>query len=553
MLQWAKTVVPALTIAAMAIPFGMTQDARAQSGETVVLESPDGQISISGVLLSYESEVFIIDSPESGIVKIEGELVKCISGACPAGTGPEAPSVAATPPVEGDNWQFGIHGSRTVGTILMPNLLRGFAEARGASFEMQLTPDPAERIVRLTKSDGELLAEIQLHTRGSGSGFTSLASGDALIGMADRRMNDRDLAVLRGAGIQELRNTANEHVVGVDGIVLITHPNNPVRDLTEAEIAGIFSGQITNWRAVGGPDLAISVQSFGQSSGDRAILLDAMVRPTGRDETPNVTIWSAYQDMVDAVASEPGAIGYVGRWLARSNAVNQITIRQSCGLLSPPTDFQMKIEGYALSRRIYLYTAPTSLGGVARDFVEWVDSPEAQPWIRRSNFVDNEVDRMPLQDMGMGLIHTAVVEPDFSPAQYVDMLRALRFADRLSVSLRFNFGSSRLDAESIVNMRRLAERITRGDYDGLEILLVGFADAIGNQARNTELAQQRANSVRTILAEQLGSDVLRRANINTLSYGELLPIACNGDEAGRTRNRRVEVWLRDPTRQLIGR
>jgi phosphate transport system substrate-binding protein len=332
--------------------------------------------------------------------------------------------------------------------------------------------------------------------------------------------------------------------LGVDGIVMITHPDNPVRNLTSLEVAKIWSGEITNWLELGGGDVPITVNSFGEGSGDRAVMMDALVRPNGRDETAAVTRWSAYQDMVDAVMADQGGIGFVGRWLARTNDVNLLAIREECGLLSPPTDFRMKIEGYALSRRLYAYTRPGDVHPEAQAFLDWTLTTPAQAYIKESNFIDRDLERMRLEDMGMMLVHTAAVEPDFNGAQYSDMMQQLRGADRLSVSFRFNTGSSNLDVESIRNVQELAVRMDAGEFDGFEVLLVGFADSIGERTRNTRLAQARADTIRGVLAQSLSSE--DAARLRPISYGELLPLSCNTSEVGRERNRRVEVWLRLP-------
>jgi len=400
--------------------------------------------------------------------------------------------------------------------------------------------------VRLLNEDGSLRAQIDLQTRGSGSAFPALADDVAAIGVADRRMTDSDVEKLAVANIPDLRDTVNETVLGLDGIVLITHPDNPVRNLSSLDVARIWSGEVTNWLELGGGDFPINVNSFSESSGDRAVLMDALVRPNNLDETAEVTRWNAYQAMIDAVMADRGGIGYVGRWLARTNDVKLLDIREECGLLSPPTDFRMKIEGYVLSRRLYAYTKPGRIHPEAKAFLDWTRTSEAQPYIKESNFVDRDLERMRLEDMGMMLVHTAAVEPDFDGAQYADMMQQLRGADRLSVSFRFNIGSSVLDVESIRNIEELAERLTAGEFDGLEVLLVGFADSEGGRVRNTSLAQSRAESVRDILAGALSEETQQRTSLVPLSYGELLPLSCNDAEIGRARNRRVEVWLRLP-------
>lgn len=502
----------------------------AEQHAAITLESIDGTMVIKGQLVEYSNSTYIVASPEFGNLQIDGTQVRCTGVLCPV--------VAEADP------KFGIYGSRTVGTTLIPNLLRGYAQSVGATFEITPTEDPAERIVTLTNADGSVRAEIDLQTRGSGSAFPALAEGVAAIGVADRRMKDSDVAKLAAGGIPDLRDTEDETVLGVDGIVMIAHPDNPVRNLTSLEVAKIWSGEITNWLELGGGDYPINVNSFSESSGDRAVMMDALVRPNGRDETVPVTRWSAYQDMIDAVMADRGGIGFVGRWLARTNDVNLLSIREVCGLLSPPTDFRMKIEGYALSRRLYAYTAPGVINPEAQAFLDWTLTSEAQQYVKQSNFIDRELERMRLEDMGMMLVHTAAVEPDFSGAQYSDMMRELRGADRLSVSFRFNTGSSDLDVESIRNIGEIAARMDAGEFDGFEVLLVGFADSVGNQVRNTTLAQNRADAVRRVLANAVQPQNARR--LQARSYGELLPLSCNDTEVGRERNRRVEIWLRLP-------
>lgn len=505
----------------------------AQQSAPIQLESRDGSMSITGNLLSFENNIYIVEVDELGTLQIQADIVIC--------TGILCPTLEVTQEFEP---QFGIYGSRTVGTTLIPNLLRGYAQSVGASYEIAATDDAAERIVRLMNADGTLRAEIDLQTRGSGSAFPALADGVAAIGVADRRMKDSDVAKIAAAGIPDLRDTSDEIVLGVDGIVMIAHPDNPVRNLTAFEISKIWSGEITNWLELGGGNVPITVNSFGEGSGDRAVMMDALVRPNGRDETADVTRWSAYQEMVDAVIADRGGIGFVGRWLASTNDVNQLAIRETCGLLSPPTDFRMKIEGYALSRRLYAYTTPGVIHPEAQAFLDWTMTSEAQAYIKESNFVDRDLERMRLEDMGMMLVHTAAVEPDFDGAQYSDMMQQLRGADRLSVSFRFNTGSSILDVESVRNVEELAARMEAGEFEGMEVLLAGFADSVGERVRNTALAQNRADTVRRVLTQSLSTENAQA--LVPVSYGELLPLSCNEDEAGRERNRRVEVWLRLP-------
>ncbi len=532
-------------IAAGLIAFAAPATAIAQTAaadDTVILTSTDGSVTVTGSYVGFENGAYIIDSGTLGLIRVEAGRVNCAGIACMKALATAQAAEAAAPVSP----QFGIHGSRTVGTTLIPNLLRGYAESLGANYEIEETGDPAVRTVRITEADGTLRAEIDLKTPGSGAAIPALIEGLAEIGLTDRPLNDGDIEKLTVAGLPDLRNTENEIVLGLDGIVMITHPDNPVRDLSAEEVARIYSGEITNWLELGGGDVPIAVQSYVVGQGDREVMLNGLVRPTGREEMENPTRWETYDELVDAVMADPAAIGYVGRWLARSNNVKLMTIREVCGLHSEPSDFRMKIEGYSLSRRLYAFKLPGDIHPEARAFLDWALTRDAQPYIKEVHFIDRELERMRLEDMGMALIHTAAVEPDFSGRQFTDMMRELRGADRLSVSFRFRSGSSTLDVESVRNVEELARRMEAGEFDGLEVLLVGFADAIGDRDRNTALAQARADEVARIIGGALTPATAARLNLTPVSFGELMPLSCNEDEVGRERNRRVEVWLRLP-------
>ncbi len=536
----------ALSIGGTGVP-GQAIAQEASADGTIILTSRDQTISIQGKFVGFENGFYIVDTGRMGIMRIDAKRVNCAGAPCvlaldaatatdqaatetaPAEAVTEAPAEVVTAPTPEAPAEpavteatatepapaaeaplevsFGIHGSRTVGTTLIPTLLRGYAEQLGASVEIIPTDDPAIRTVKITNADGSIRAVIDLQTKGSGSAINGLIEGGADIGLTDRPMNDGDVEKLTAAGQPDLRNTENEIVLGVDGIVVILNAENPVRDLSAEEVSRIFSGQITNWLQLGGSDLPIIVHSYTEGSGDREVLLNGLVRPFGREETAPVQRWEAYQDMVDAVMAEPGAIGYVGRWLARSNNVKLMPIREVCGLQSEPSDFRMKIEGYSLSRRLYAFKLPGAIHPEARAFLDWTQTREAQPYIKEANFIDRELERMRLADVPSAVVEVASAQPEFSGRQYKKMTTELRDAERLSLSFRFRFGSSTLDSESVKTVEQLARLIAAGEFEGQEILLVGFADAVGARDKNTTLAQARAEEVRGILRGVLSIEV----------------------------------------------
>ena len=132
---------------------------------------------------------------------------------------------------------------------------------------------------------------------GSGAGLESLANGSVNIGNASRHVKDA-----------EKEKGLVENVVALDGIAVISHKDNAVKDLTKEELTGIYKGEIKNWKDLGGQDEAIVVIGRENGSGTR----DAFEELLGVKDACN---YAQELDSTGAVMAKvsatPGAIGYV--------------------------------------------------------------------------------------------------------------------------------------------------------------------------------------------------------------------------------------------------
>lgn len=97
---------------------------------------------------------------------------------------------------------------------------------------------------------------------GSGNGAKSLINGTCDIANMSRFMKDKEFKAAVEKGIKPVA-----HVVAMDGIAIITHPANPVKGLTVEQIRKIYTGEVTNWRGLGGPDSKIIMVSRDTNSG----------------------------------------------------------------------------------------------------------------------------------------------------------------------------------------------------------------------------------------------------------------------------------------------
>lgn len=132
---------------------------------------------------------------------------------------------------------------------------------------------------------------------GSGAGLESLASGSIDIANASRNVKD-----------EEKSKGAVENVIALDGIAVIVDANNSVTELTKSELASIYTGEITNWKELGGKDEKIVVLGRENGSGTRDAFEELL-------EVAEKCKYAQELDSTGAVlaktASISGAIGYV--------------------------------------------------------------------------------------------------------------------------------------------------------------------------------------------------------------------------------------------------
>jgi phosphate transport system substrate-binding protein len=125
------------------------------------------------------------------------------------------------------------------------------------------------------------------------------------------------------------------------------------------------------------------------------------------------------------------------------------------------------------------------------------------------------------------------------------LARDVQETSRLSVTLRFRYNSIELDNKALKDVGVLAQfleflRQTRPDR---KLVLAGFSDSEGRVDRNVALSLERANAVKQAVLHKLGDPEYGKL-LDTRGFGPALPVACNENDAGREKNRRVEAWLR---------
>jgi phosphate transport system substrate-binding protein len=407
-------------------------------------------------------------------------------------------------------------GSNTIGAELAPALVEDFMRKKGATQVTRRASGEAEHAqIDATIAGKELVVDIR--SRGTATAFEGLAAGDCDVGMASRSINEGELAKLHSAG--DLRSPATEHVIALDGIAVIVHPNNRLRTLDRTALHDVFTGKITDWSALGGTPGPIAIYARDDKSGTydtfkHLVLGGDPLAATARRLT-------ASDQLADQVATDPAAIGFIG--LAYIRSAKALAVADTGIAAMMATSFTVTTEDYLLSRRLYFYTLPSPRTALVAELVSYAMSAQGQHIVRDAGFVDLTV---ALRDSEPC---TARCPPSYASATAA--------AKRVSLDFRFREGSDAIDSRATRDLDRLTQ--TMRSYPGARLLLFGFSDGSGDPATNLELSRQRAHTI----AAELASRGITAATVEGL--GAVLPVASNANPAGRDRNRRVEVWLRE--------
>ena len=410
-----------------------------------------------------------------------------------------------------------IHGSNTVGAKLAPMLVAGLFEAKGLQ-SVRIAPagkENEQRVNALDERGKTIQALVAAH--GTGTGFAGLKDGTADLAAASRPIKQSEAQSLSALG--DLRSAESEQVIAIDGLAVIVHPDNPVQSLSVEQVARLFSGEIANWRELGGANAAVELHARDDQSGTYDTFKELVLGSQGKTLATNATRYESNDALSLAVSRRSGAIGFVG--LASVGKSKALAITDGDSQPMPPTTALVATEDYPLSRRLFLYADPQKQSKWTREFLTFVHSPAGQAIVEKSGYVAQAIApiRLPLQTT--------------LPEAYQQLAKE---AQRLTVNFRFAEGSAQLDNKAQRDVQRLIDYLNSHDKQMNAAVLVGFGDARNDPARTALLSKLRAMAVRRELAR--GGILVKEIN----GLGDQLPVASNS-EAGRIKNRRVEVWV----------
>ena len=242
-----------------------------------------------------------------------------------------------------------IDGSTTVGPIA-----KAFAE-----YFMAANPN-----VNITVSES-----------GSGNGAKSLVNAVCDVAAMSRPMKDKEFKAAAEKGIQPVA-----HVVALDGLPVLVHPKNPVADLTVEQVRKIYTGEIINWKEVGGPDLGIVVITRDTNSGTYETFEKLVMNKQKISEKAEYV--GSNGAIRQRVQTTPSAIGYAGLGFV-DKTVKALKVD---GVY--PSAATVRTGEYPIARPLFMYTAGyPKLGSTVYQFVTLHLTEDGQEMVEEIGFI----------------------------------------------------------------------------------------------------------------------------------------------------------------------
>src|SRR5436190_22674783 len=233
-----------------------------------------------------------------------------------------------------------VKGSDTLGAKLVPQLAEEFKTKN---------PD----------------ATFDIAAEGSTTGFAALIDGTAQIGMSSRPAKPTEIAAATAKGV-----TLKETIVAYDGVAVIVNAANPIKNLTKKQVEQIFTGEVSDWSAVGGSGGAISIYTRNTSSGTYSEFKELAMKK--RDYAASAQKMAGNEQIAAEVGKNQNGIGYVGLAYTKAQGIKVVSIDGAM-----PSVESVQKKQYPYSRSTFYYTNGNP-AGLAKAFVDFTLSSAGQ-------------------------------------------------------------------------------------------------------------------------------------------------------------------------------
>ncbi len=463
------------------------------------LRSEDGFVSIDGEILEFDGTMLTVNTG-SGVVKIPGNSVTCFGEGCPDGVrkGTKSIAVAFAHPQE---------------RALLTEILN--ADRAGGAFNVSFDGSDT---VSVSNPSGEVSLAL-LRTGAEGdvrilSEVAAVADPDSLIERSEWTSRDQST-------VQLLESQALA--------VLVSAPAG-IDVLTLEDLARVFAGEVKNWSELGGNDVAIQPMQTGEGHATHDALRLAVTEPFGKQVSNRVLNAKDDALVLNTLAIAPGGVAVL--------PVDQLDGRQPIALVgecqhpSRPDDFSIANGSYPLTVSTFAEISPT----VASASLSATFDQLSLGWTG-SDMFESDLARLARLE--------SILEEDLPPdlnQSAKDFAASVFSANRLAVTFRDGPVSKADAARERLGFVRLAAAVANGDFDGREIMFVGFtggrSDPTAAVSRSTEAAESLLTAFR-----EFAPEAASRPGVSFVAQGHGFVGHSNCDAADATKPF-IEIWIR---------
>ena len=241
--------------------------------------------------------------------------------------------------------------------------LEGTIDIAGGTAHIPVMTDAAKNIMAFNPK-----IRITVEGGGSGIGVQKVGEGLVSIGNTGRALSEEEIA----------KYGLKTYPFALDGVAVVINPGNPINGLSAQQVRDVFSGQITNWKEVGGKDGAIHLFTRDEASGTREVFWEKLLKKGPIANNANVV--ASNGAMKGAIAQDKDAIGYAG-----IGHVDQTVKAVVLDGVVPSQDNAMN-GSYPVVRKLYMNTKgePSKL---VKAFIDYIMSPDGAAIIAKSGYL----------------------------------------------------------------------------------------------------------------------------------------------------------------------
>jgi phosphate transport system substrate-binding protein len=490
----------------------------AKAGGSVLVPAVVGVVLLSviggAVFLGLRTGGSTASQPQMAATPTPATPTPATATSAPVPASPASAAVVAPPPAQAaaaETVLARLNGASGMAAGVMAPLAAAYLAQIGDT-AVETKTSGAE--IRVSGIRGGAREVIVLTGDGVAAGFQAMGRGQADVVAAPRRILPQEQAALAGLG--DMTAAVAEHVLAVDAQAVIVNPANQVAAMSREQLREVMAGTIKDWGFLGGPSGPIDVYASSaapESAPGAAIAAGAS--PIARHVAGDAAVTAA-------VLGDPRGVGVVE--LPFVGQARAVPVADTGATPVSPTDHAAVLaDDYPFAYRLYLYTSPKADSVFAQRFVDYALSPAGQALIEQNGLIPA----------------TLKVAAPAAPMTELERLKQfVAGSKRLGIVFHFQPKSTVVDGLGERDVARVMNYLVSIHDSGDHLLLAGFADNQGDPQSNLDVSKKRADAVAALFVRQ-GLTPGKVAG-----FGSELPVADNGTEAGRERNRRVEVYIK---------